>query len=78
LQQNHWTPRTSLEPGSENILHKRLVDPKKILLHIKFGIIKQFVKGLPKTANLCKTFPHLSKAKLKGVFIGPDTKKTNA
>jgi hypothetical protein len=27
-----WTPRTSLEPGSKNILSKSLVDPKKILL----------------------------------------------
>jgi hypothetical protein len=61
FEQKHWTSRTSLEPGSKNSLHKNIVDPKKILLpplHIKLGIIKQFVKALPKTENcfkyLCK------------------------
>jgi hypothetical protein len=79
-EQRHWTPRTSLEPGNKNILRKSLVDPNKILLqslHIKLGIMKQFVKALPKTVNffkcLYKKFPHLSKAKLKeGFFVGPD------
>jgi hypothetical protein len=42
--------------------------------------MKQFVNTLPKTGNCfkyhCKTFPHLSEAKLKeGVFIGPDIRK---
>jgi hypothetical protein len=41
--------------------------------------MKQFVKTLAKTGNcfkyLCKTFPHLSEAKLKGVFVGPDIRK---
>jgi hypothetical protein len=42
--------------------------------------MKQFVKALSKTVNyfkyLCKTFPHLSEAKLKeGVFVGPDTRE---
>jgi hypothetical protein len=42
--------------------------------------MKQFVKALPKTGNrfkyLCKTFPHLSEAKLKeGVIVGPDSRK---
>jgi hypothetical protein len=76
--------RTYLEPpGSKKVLPKSLVDPKKILLpplHNKLGITKQFVKALPKTGNcfkcLCKTFLHLSEAKLKeGVFIGPDIRK---
>jgi hypothetical protein len=82
-EQKHWTPRTSLEPGSKNILRKSLVNPKKILLpplHIKLGIIKQFVKALPKTGNcfkcLCNKSPHLSEAKLKeDVFVGPDIRK---
>jgi hypothetical protein len=44
----HWEqkPRTSLDSGSKNVLRKSLVDQKKILLsplHIKLGIIKQFV-----------------------------------
>jgi hypothetical protein len=64
-------------------MSKRLFDPKKILLpplHIKLGMVKQFVKALPKTGNcfkdLCKKFPHLSKAKLKErIFVGPDIRK---
>jgi hypothetical protein len=42
--------------------------------------MKRFVKALPKAGNcfkyLCKTFPHLSEAKLKeGVLVGPDIRK---
>jgi hypothetical protein len=51
-EQKQWTPRTSLEPGSKNILRKSLVGPKKILLpplRIILGIVKQFVKALSKT-----------------------------
>jgi hypothetical protein len=39
-EQKHWTPRTSVEPWSKNILRKSL--PR---LHIKLGIMKQFVKA---------------------------------
>jgi hypothetical protein len=56
-EQKHWTTRASLETGSKNILRKSLVDPKKILLpplHIKLGIMKQFVIALPKTRNCFK------------------------
>jgi hypothetical protein len=74
-EQKHWTPRTSLEPGSKNILRKSLVDPKKILLpplHIKLGMMKHFVQALPKTGNcfkyLYKKFPYLSEAKIKKAF----------
>jgi hypothetical protein len=82
-EQKYWTPRTSTEPGSKNILRKSLVDPKKILLpplHIKLDIMKQFLKALPKTGNcfkyLFKKFPYLSEAELKeGVFFGPDIGK---
>jgi hypothetical protein len=62
-EQEHWTTWISVEPGSKNNLRKSLVDPKKILLppiHIKLGIMKGFVKALPKTENcfkcLCKKF----------------------
>jgi hypothetical protein len=50
-EQKHWMPRTFLEPGSKNMLRKSLVDLKKILLlphHLKLGIMKHFVKALPK------------------------------
>jgi hypothetical protein len=57
-----------------------LIDPRKVLLpslHIKLGLVKQFVKALPKKGEcfkyLCKKFPGLSDAKLKeGIFVGPD------
>jgi hypothetical protein len=81
-EQKHWTPRTSLEPGCKNILCKSLVNLKKILpppLHIKCGIMKQFVKAFPNPRNcskyICKKFPHLLEAKLNSVFIGPDIRK---
>jgi hypothetical protein len=82
-EQKHWTTRISPEPWSKNILRKSLTDPKKILLpphRVKLGIMKQFVKALPKTGNLfkyrCKNFTHLSEAKLKEcVFVGPDIRK---
>lgn len=74
-----WTPRDKLEPGTKNILRKNLVDSKKILLpplHIKLGLMKQFVKALNKEGDcfkyLCQKFSSLSDAKLKeGIFIGP-------
>jgi hypothetical protein len=57
-----------------------LIDPKNVLLpplHIKLGLMKHFVKALPKEGEcfkyLCKKFPGLSDAKLKeGIFVGPD------
>ncbi|XP_023314144.1 uncharacterized protein LOC111693559 [Trichogramma pretiosum] len=44
-----WTERNSLEAGHHNVINSPLVDPKKVLLpplHIKLGIMKQFVKAL--------------------------------
>ena len=41
--------RPDLKPGDPSILHKPHVDRKKIIaspLHIKLGLIKQFVKAL--------------------------------
>lgn len=78
-----WPLRKSLKPGSFNVLQKPLVDPTKILLpplHIKLGLMKQFVKALDKDGkcfqSLLKIFPSLSDAKIKeGVFNGPDIRK---
>jgi hypothetical protein len=56
------------------ILRKGLVDAKKILLpplHFKLGIMKQFVKALPKIGNC---FKYLCKLK-EGVFVGADIRK---
>jgi hypothetical protein len=81
--QKHWAPRTSLEPGSKDILCKSLVNLNKTLLpplYIKLGIKKQFVNALPRIGNFfkyfCKTFPHLLEAKLKeGIFVAADIRK---
>ena len=68
LSKKQWHVRKMLTSGKKNILHNTLVDPKKILLlplHIKLGLIKQFVKALPKDGDSFKyLFPHLSEAKL--------------
>ena len=83
-QKKHWEEtncplRSDFQPGDPNILHKSLVDRKKIIflpLHIKLGLMKQFVKALPTDGDCFKyinlQFPRLSVAKNKaGVFDGP-------
>lgn len=84
---DHWTKnypkRSSFKVGTDNIIREPLVDVDKIILpplHIKLGIMKQFVKALPKTGDtflhLGTVFPGLSEAKIKeGVFTGPDIRK---
>jgi hypothetical protein len=60
-----------------------LVDPQKVLsppLHIKLGLMKQFVKALQRDGHCskhpCSKFSGLSEAKLKEViFVGPDIRK---
>lgn len=47
---------------------------KKSLLHIELGLMKQYVKALPKDGKcleyICSKFPYLSDAKLKeGIFF---------
>lgn len=69
--------------GEKNVKWEPLVEQEKILmppLHIKLGLIKQFVKALdPDSAafkHLEVVFPKLSEAKIKaGVFVGPQIKK---
>lgn len=81
--QKQWPSRDTLTPGTKNILQESLVNPKRVLLpplHIKLGLMKQFVKALPQDAEgfkyLRSKFPALSDAKVKeGVFVGPDIRK---
>ena len=52
--QKQWPLRTTLIPGIKNILNNTIVDPKKILLpplHIKLGLMKQFVQALRKDGD---------------------------
>lgn len=78
-----WTTRNLLEPGAKNVQNKPLVDPEKILLpplHIKLGLMKNFVKAMKKDGEAFKylreKFPRLSEAKVKeGIFVGPQIRE---
>lgn len=87
-KQDHWKQvtwplRKNLVVGAANIINAPLVDSKKTILpplHIKLGLMKQFVKALDKHGNcfayICKSFPGLSIEKLKaGIFDGPKIRK---
>ena len=78
-----WPSRASLKPGSKNVLRKAFVDPEKVLLtslHIKLGLMKQFVRVLLKEGKcfkyICNKFAALSHSKVKeGIFTGHDIRK---
>ena len=69
----------NLIPGMHNVIHEALVPRERILLpplHIKLGLLKQFVKALdPNFATLHqikKMLSHLPDAKVKGgILTGP-------
>ena len=73
-----WPRRSEFQPGSQNVKYVPLVDAKNVLLtplHIKLGLIKNFVKAMNKEGEgfkyLRQVFPQLSNDKLKeGIFIG--------
>ena len=64
--------------GEKNIVNEPLVDRNRIVfppLHIKLGLMKQFVKALDKQGDyfdyIRRTFPGLSDEKVKaGIFDG--------
>lgn len=72
------TKRHTVELGSYNIIYMPLVQKENVILsplHIKLGIIKQFVKALqqykPAFQYLKTKFPKISDAKIKeGIFVG--------
>lgn len=78
-----WPPRVTSQLGSHNVIHEPLVNQDKIILpplHIKLGIMKQFVKALqhekPAFQYLKKKFPKISDAKIKeGIFVGPQIRQ---
>ena len=73
-----WPKRTSLTPEEKNIVNPSLVLTEKIFLpalHIKPGLMKNFVTGMDKTGRgfeyARNKFPNVSDAKIKeGIFIG--------
>jgi len=85
-KQKVWGKRTKFVPGLKNVSRIPLVDPNKIFLpplHIKLGLMKNFVKALDKSGagfkHLEKLFPKISAAKLnEGIFVGPDVRKVIA
>ena len=78
-----WPERNEFPVGQKNLINEPLVDSQKILippLHIKLGLMKQFVKALDKGGRcfryLCSKFHGISDEKLKaGVFDGPQIRQ---
>ncbi|XP_044586080.1 uncharacterized protein LOC123266115 [Cotesia glomerata] len=82
-QQRKWPDRVEFQIGKHNVKSEPIVKPQSILmppLHIKLGIMKQFVKALDPSSKafeyLRGFFPKLSEAKVKGgIFVGPQIKQ---
>lgn len=87
-KQEHWVKkdwplRKNMKPGKHNIVQNSLVARDKIILpplHIKLGIMKQFVKSLDKDGDcfsyICQKFPQLTIEKIKGgIFDGPQIRQ---
>lgn len=78
-----WPSREAMVPGNHNIVNQPLVPRDRIILpplHIKLGLMKQFVKALNKDGDcfryISRKFNNLSSEKLKaGIFDGPQIKK---
>ena len=82
--ENHWTQkewpkRDTLKAGMPNVIHEPIVSRDKTIfppLHIKLGLMKQFVKALLLDSecfqHILRSFPGLSYEKIKAeVFDGP-------
>ena len=78
-----WPKRTSLMPREKNVISPPLVLLEKIyllLLYIKLGLIKIFVKSVDKTGRgleyVRNKFPNVNDAKIKeGIFIEPQIRE---
>lgn len=78
-----WPPRDTIQVGVKNLTREPLVQKEKIYLpplHIKLGLIKNFVKALDREGNAFKylkdKFPRISEAKIKeGIFVGPQIRQ---
>lgn len=76
-------PARNLNPSEKNVVAKPLVDPKDVLLpplHIKLGLMKNFVKAMNREGQAFKyireKFSKLSDAKVKeGIFVGPQIRE---
>ena len=78
-----WPARAEYVPGKDNVKYVPLVKCNKIFLpplHIKLGLMKNFVRGMDKEGAGFKylkfKFPKTSDAKLTaGIFIGPQIRE---
>ena len=78
-----WQQLTKVSVEKSNVKWEPLIEPQKMLippLHIKLGLIKQFLTALDKESAAFKylevLFPKLSVRKVKaGIFVGPQIKK---
>jgi len=78
-----WPQRKSLKVGEKNVQHPALAEWHKILLpplHIKLGLMKNFVKAMDRTGSafkyLAEKFRRLIEAIIKeGVLVGPQIRK---
>src|SRR6185436_6296680 len=74
-----WNQRNFLTVGEKNVQHLSLAEADKILLpplHIKLGLIKNFVKAMDHSGAgfkyLAEKFPRLGEAKIEeGVLVCP-------
>ena len=81
--QKEWPIRKEMNVGDTNITNAPLVDRRRIVsppLHVKLGLIKQFVKALCKEGNCFQyikaAFSSVSEEKIKEViFDGPQIRK---
>lgn len=79
----NWPSRDIMILGQQNVINEPLVDREKIIfppLHIKLGLMKQFIKALRPDGllfhYLSRKFPGLSTEKLKaGIFDGPQIRQ---
>jgi hypothetical protein len=77
--QKKWPIRKTLEVGMANIVNEQMVNRDKIIfppLHIKLGLMKQFVRALDNNGScfqyIVSTLSYVSFEKIKaGVFTGP-------
>ena len=70
--------REAFFPGQKSMKHDPLCYPKNVYLpplHIKLGLMKNFVKAMDNTPGfmyLKQKFPKISDVKIKkGIFVGP-------
>ena len=83
IMSDKWPSRQGLKPGSHNVLSHPLVEPSKILLpplHIKLGLMKNFVKALDREgrrfASFHQKFQQKSMEKIKaGIFDDPQIRE---